>query len=976
MRTIITAQLPTVLVLSAALGVSETLLIALLPLVAPSFTGYAELGLNLGILLSLMFPCLVWNHRRARLRKSPTSAGDTHTRTTAVSICVLLVGLPLTAVAARSASNAIQNSSQARFERLSEKLTSEAKRRLESYGYGLKGARGLYAASDHVTRREFAAFVASRDVNREFTGSLGIGFIERVRRQDLDEFIAREKADHAPDFEVKTSGDAPDLFVIKHIYPMKPNREAWGYDVGSEKVRRRAVERAIRTGNPTITDRITLVQDARRLPGLLYLMPVYANGSNPRTPQEREAALEGLVYSPVILADAFSDVTQVTDGTLDIKIASSNELTDSSLLFDSCKINSIFPSQEKNAKSRFCSQTQLNLGGSTFTVFTNSLPSFESPSLRWLPATIALCGSILIILLSGIVWTLGASRSQALALADHMTHELRQRQAQLELSERKSRAVFDQTFQLIGLLDANGIVLDVNQTALSFSGITLDSVVGMPFDQTPWWTHSEQAQAKVRDAIRRAGRGELVRMECEHFDHAGQRHTVDFTMKPVYDDNGDVFWLIPEGRDITDRKRFETELVAARDHADSANQAKSEFLANMSHEIRTPMTAILGYTELLLDDRNFEDSPLSKIESIQTIQRNGEHLLGIINDILDLSKIEAGKLIVEHVECSPYELVRETLAMMQVKAQAKGITLEASFETPMPVAILSDPTRLRQILLNVVGNAIKFTETGSVRIIGRCLECVPPRIEFDVVDTGVGMTPAQQALLFRPFSQADSSTTRNFGGTGLGLTISKRMAQMLAGDIHIVESSFGHGTRFRIEFGAAPVDSTQVSHLGLSSPPKEPAEACLSSARELGTELLSGCRVLFAEDGPDNQRLISFVLRKAGASVNVVENGQLAIEAVQAANGTDLPYHVVLMDMQMPVLDGYSATKRLRELNYVGPIIALTAHAMDGDSIKCLEAGCDDYATKPIERKSLIEKVASHFRDSEQLQPAACDAAQ
>jgi CheY-like chemotaxis protein len=265
-------------------------------------------------------------------------------------------------------------------------------------------------------------------------------------------------------------------------------------------------------------------------------------------------------------------------------------------------------------------------------------------------------------------------------------------------------------------------------------------------------------------------------------------------------------------------------------------------------------------------------------------------------------------------------------------------------------------------LLNVVGNAIKFTETGSVQIIGRCWECNPPRIEFDIVDTGVGMSPEQQALLFRPFSQADSSTTRNFGGTGLGLTISKRMAQILDGDIRIVESSMGEGTRFRIEFSAAAVEDTQVSHLGLSTRAKEPA--VIHNLHELNTQLLSGCRILFAEDGPDNQRLITFFLEKVGATVTVVENGELAIAAAQAATAIGLPYDVLLMDMQMPVLDGYSAARRLRELKYATPVIALTAHAMDGDDIKCFEAGCDDYATKPVDRKLLIEKVAAHFQAS------------
>ena len=295
----------------------------------------------------------------------------------------------------------------------------------------------------------------------------------------------------------------------------------------------------------------------------------------------------------------------------------------------------------------------------------------------------------------------------------------------------------------------------------------------------------------------------------------------------------------------------------------------------MSHEIRTPMTAILGYTDLLKETLIDEASR----NAIETIGRNGNHLLSIINDILDLSKIEAGKMTIESIRFSLRQVLADVESLMQVRTQGKGIKLRIEQDGLLPETILTDPTRLRQILVNLVGNAVKFTETGSVNLVVRLVRQQPPMLEWDVIDTGIGLTQEQQQALFQPFMQADNSTVRKFGGTGLGLTISKRLAELLGGDVRIVQSQVGVGTTFRLTIAAGPLEGVRLLQPNDSFAAQE--EPLRDQAVVLN--LPEGCRILLAEDGPDNQRLISFVLKKAGAVVTVAENGQQAVDLVAAA---------------------------------------------------------------------------------------------
>jgi PAS domain S-box-containing protein len=410
---------------------------------------------------------------------------------------------------------------------------------------------------------------------------------------------------------------------------------------------------------------------------------------------------------------------------------------------------------------------------------------------------------------------------------------------------------------------------------------------------------------------------------------------------------GAVTGFVATVEDATARLNAQEELRRAKTAAEAANKAKSEFLANMSHEIRTPMTAILGYCDLLLDPQSEEGD---RVSSLQTIRRNGEHLLTIINDILDLSRIEAGRATVERVACSPAEVLRGVIELLQIRASAKGIALRAEVAGAAPSRITNDPTKFRQVLINLIGNAIKFTERGEVRVLVRTAvwHDGTPRLEVSITDTGIGMSQEQAARLFRPFSQGDTSMSRRFGGTGLGLSISQKLASLMGGSIS-VQSELGKGSTFTLSIEMGEVGGPMVR-----LPAAEPAPVT-SRPFEAGD---LNARILLAEDGVDNQRLISHVLTRAGATVTVVEDGRRAVDLALEAARAGLPFHVIVMDMQMPVMDGYTSVSELRGSGYQGPIIALTAHAMAHDREKCLRAGCSDYATKPLDRTAFLRMCA------------------
>ncbi len=511
------------------------------------------------------------------------------------------------------------------------------------------------------------------------------------------------------------------------------------------------------------------------------------------------------------------------------------------------------------------------------------------------------------------------------------------------------REALDSLAEGLLVINRQGRIALANSSFAAFVGKSPESLLGVPASKLSWLTGGDGPWVPPWQSALQQERPQANVM-LQMRDQQGSVRTFMVNCSPVLGNGGTYRGVLASFDDVTLLEEKKKELHTAKEAAESANRAKSEFLANMSHEIRTPMNAVLGFTDVLR--RGLAESPDQQVQYLDTIHTNGTHLLELINDILDLSKVESGHLELEYTETPFHKMAFDVVEVLGVKAREKGITLAYESAGQVPDLILSDPTRLRQILTNLVGNAIKFTSKGGIRIVARVSKQRGEQsLEIDVIDSGIGMKPESLARLFKAFVQADSSTTRQFGGTGLGLAISRKFAQAMEGDI-TVSSEFGKGTTFSVKVPLLPAEGSRW--IDAQSAGLELRKTRTSRGIDPSQLRLKAARVLVVDDGDPNRELIRLVLRRAGLTVDEATNGEEAITAVKKT-----AYEAILMDMQMPVKDGYDATTELRLLGYTMPIIALTGHAMKGDEDKCRAAGCSGYLTKPVNIDELLQTVAA-----------------
>jgi PAS domain S-box-containing protein len=501
-----------------------------------------------------------------------------------------------------------------------------------------------------------------------------------------------------------------------------------------------------------------------------------------------------------------------------------------------------------------------------------------------------------------------------------------------------TRSLIEANIDAIMTTDPSGIITDVNKQMEALTDCTRDELIGAPFKN--YFTDPERAEAAINQVLSEKS---VTDYELTARARDGKQTVVSYNATTFYDRNRTLQGVFAAARDVTERKRVEVELQQAKAAAESASRTKSDFLASMSHEIRTPMNAIMGIADLLAKTALSPEQD----KYVQIFRRAGDNLLNLINDILDLSKVEASQLELERTGFSLRDHLEKVMEMVAARGHEKGLSLVCGIAPNVPNDLIGDPARLRQVLLNLLGNAIKFTQSGevSLRVAPDANPSVPTALRFTVSDTGIGIPAEKLGRVFERFTQADSSTTRRFGGSGLGLTISKRLVELMGGRIW-AESKVEEGSVFAF---TAPFEIWAAPHRPTDAPVGADSEPPL---REL--------RILLAEDSPDNCTITMAYLEGTPYRVEIAETGAVACEKFKAG-----VYDLVLMDRQMPVMDGLTATRTIRAWERANgrsptPIVALTASALKGDRETCLAAGCTAFLTKPIKQEVLLQAIKEH----------------
>lgn len=887
---------------------------------------------------------------------------------------VLLLSVFLVALTWFAVGTAVERNQRSVLRAETHLVTDRIQERLDSYEDTLFFLRGKFAFDGIPTPGDFRSLIDEMEIAERSSGFRGIGYAAVF---SADELIAREARLRAvsPRFEIYPRESAGPL--RSPIVLLEPNdagnRRALGFDMLSESRRRAALERAIDTGHAALSETVVLAQDRDGTGrGFLFFLPYYGAGPAPRTVAERRARVQGVVYFVFRSADFFAGIFNIlpSPGLVLFRVQES----DGSSLHEAGGHEGSAPGLFEAGETALEESVPLDLYGTRWQLRARPSTEFFAAHGGLLPFFASTAAFIILGFLVFSYWLIHSrlrfekktseTTQEQVAHLDALTQVSGRISANLEVG-KIAQILYSTAVKLLG---ASQALLYFHNESLSEHSLLLKQSKGIPFDAIKLNRLDLEEVQQIFGELRyvRKGGPELNPILHRFLDESCTVKLSDWVLIVVASGADRGFGVLFLGRE--DGQRFKeiqlttlhglvSQVGVGADNAIllrkamEANVAKSAFLANMSHEIRTPLNAIVGFSEML--SQCSDDDGYRRRHFTENISRNVAHLLRLIDDILDLSRVESGKLQIDLRKIPLSRALEEVRTMMIPRAEEHEIGLELKAITKIPAFIETDEVRLKQILINLVGNAIKFTPSGHVRVAIRYQQDGQGRnlLVFSVQDTGVGISPAARAHLFSPFSQADTSNSRKFGGTGLGLALSRRLARALGGDAYLVESQEGLGSTFEFFIGVGDLAETGwLSAIGETVP--EPATVTKISA----LPSLKGKRILIAEDSPDNQEIFQLFMERAGAEVKIVSDGEASVHAA-----TENKFDLILMDLQMPGIDGKEAARRIFSAGSKTPIVALTAHAMESEKEECRKIGFGGHITKPVGEASLIREVANYL---------------
>lgn len=821
-----------------------------------------------------------------------------------------------------------------RFDEESRGIAAALEERMLIYQDVLHGAVGLYAASVSVERDEWKSYIESVSIDKRFPGIDGLGFIACVRRAHLDEFLNATRADKLPYFRIRGPGESDELFITRHIEPLAPHFVLLGRDVSTDSEWRALAEEARDTGNTATSGTLMLAaRNGGTESGFLMLLPVYRKGQPRGTTAERRASIEGWVFARFITAQLMKDIGINTSTTMYLTILDETPGGRKRMIFRS-------EAPPPNYHPKFADEIYLPIGGRQWRLDFASKPAFEA-TIPWASATFTAAGGVLVsLLLFGMVWSLSTTRERALAIASDMTAALRSANERLEYERYLLQSLMDNLPDRIYFKDREHRFLRNNRAHLERFDIQDPArAVGKTDFDFFSEEHAHQAYQDEEEVIR-TGRP-LTKEEKETWPDGAVTWALS-TKMPLRNHNGQIVGTFGISRDITTRRQAEEAMRRAKEAAEDASRAKSHFLASMSHELRTPLNSIIGFANILLKNKGGTLTS-AELNFLDRIQANGNHLLGLINHILDLSKIEAQKVELQMTPVALDQLVRDTLAQEEGLVRDKPVELRADLPELM-APILTDADKLRQVIINLIGNALKFTERGSVtvRVLTDPTDHQP--IRLDVSDTGIGIPSDKLGVIFEAFQQAEAGTTRKYGGTGLGLTISQALCRLMGYHIEAA-SEVGGGSTFSIILRTArtadsplPAGTKAAPALLTAPPPVTP--------RQLAE--MAGKLVLVIDDAADSRTLLTHMIEEAGCHVVSADSGELGLLMARK-----LRPHLITTDLLMPDMDGWQVLRALKTDPQLRSIPVVVISVIAGENRGRI-FGAVEILQKPVEREELL----------------------